>query len=170
MTTSEQQKVLIEKIKLKQKINNIEQIENSYEQVCKELQETKKYYAEFRKKVKGLDIDQILTNEKSFCFYGADGEEGGAGGMRKSFDPTESIDKGVLAEMKKYKNCNPEDVSVLKGLRLKISNYLLTSEGKMLFEAQRQSHRLTKTPLHLDNKILEVNIYPKDDFLNSNHR
>ena len=76
-----------------------------------------------------------MTNEKSFCFYGRDDEGGAAGAMRNSFNPAESIDKGVVAEMKKYKNCNPEDVNVLKGLKLKISNYLLTSEGKMLLSS-----------------------------------
>ena len=71
-----------------------------------------------------------MDNEKSFCIGNSETNEM-ISGQRNSFNPIESIDKSVLAEMKKYKNCNPEDVSILKGLKLKISNYLLAAEEEI---------------------------------------
>ena len=38
----------------------------------KELNETKKYYHEFRKKVRNLDLEEIMQEEKSFCVFGAE--------------------------------------------------------------------------------------------------
>jgi hypothetical protein len=66
-----------------------------------------------------------MNNEKSL-YIGSEADA--LLGYRNSFNPIESIDKTVLAEMKKYKNCNPEDVNILKSLKLKISNYLLSAE------------------------------------------
>jgi len=118
-------KALVDKIKLKQKLENIETIQLKYEEVCQELQETNKHYTEFRKKVKNLNMEKIMNNEKSFCIGSAETNE--FSDQRNSFNPIEQIDKSVLAEMKKYKNCNPDDVSILKGLKLKISNFLLSA-------------------------------------------
>jgi hypothetical protein len=72
-------------------------------------------------------MENIMDNEKSFCIGNTDE----ISGQRNSFNPIESIDKNVLAEMKKYKNCNPEDVTILKGLKLKITNYLLAAEEQV---------------------------------------
>lgn len=45
--------------------------------------------------------------------------------------------------MKKYKNCNPEDVSILKGLKLKISNYLLAAEEEVAVYKSSSQPRMT---------------------------
>ena len=76
-----------------------------------------------------------MNNEKSFCIGNTETDQ--LNGQRNSFNPTEAIDKSVLAEMKKYKNCHPDDVSILKGLKLKISNYILSAEqDEANFKAQ----------------------------------
>lgn len=35
-----------------------------------EVDLTEKYYTAFRKKLEKLNIDKIMENEKSFCFFG----------------------------------------------------------------------------------------------------
>ena len=33
---------------------------------------TEKYYIAFRKKLEKINIDKVMENEKSFCFFGED--------------------------------------------------------------------------------------------------
>lgn len=58
-----------EKLHLRKKMQSMEQIEQQYEQVCTELAATKKYYHEFRRKVGDIDVEAMVTDERSFCFF-----------------------------------------------------------------------------------------------------
>ena len=99
-----------------------------------------------------------MNNEKSFCIGNNEND-----GLRNSFNPIESIDRSVLAEMKKYKNCNPEDVSILKGLKLKISNYLLEAEEDVAIYKQVAVNASRReevyTFLQEENNIFEIDIH-----------
>ena len=66
--------------------------------------------------------------------------------------------------MKKYKNCNPEDVSILKGLKLKISNYLIEAEEDIAIYKQvavnaSSCREEVYTFLHEENNIFEIDIH-----------
>lgn len=69
----------------------------------------------------------------------------------------------MIAEMKKYKNCNPEDVSILKGLKLKISNYLLAAEEDVAIYRQVAVDATKNTSevytfLHEEKSVFEIDI------------
>ena len=97
-----------------------DQIQQQYDQLCAELASTKKYYQEFRRKVADIDVEAMVTDERSFCFFSND----------QSVDSinASNIERDQLEEMKKYKKVHPTDVDILKNLKLKICEYLLDAE------------------------------------------
>ena len=103
----------------------MEAADNYFEIMKKELSETKKHYLEFRKKVSNLDLTEIVDHEKSFCVFGGEHQP----------------DSEILSRLKKYKNCHPDDVAVLKGLSLKLSNYLLKAESEALVSVRKTVHQ-----------------------------
>ena len=82
-----------------------------------------------------------MENQKSFCFmHDVDGMDESR--IDESIDMSldlsfnSNTDKSTLFEMKKYKNLQTEDIKILKGLKLKISNYILKESDKVFAQVQ----------------------------------
>ena len=102
--------------------------DHDVDKMRKELNETRKHYQEFRKKVRNLDVEQIMSEEKSFCVFGAEDRD------------ASKVDEEILYQVKLYKNCHPDDVEILKGMKLKLSNYLLKGEADALASVRKSIH------------------------------
>ena len=87
-----------------------------FESLRQEFLTTKRYYETFKRKVNKLNLESIMENEKSFCFFGADQEGVDESRMDESIDISldlsfnSNTDKSTLFEMKKYKNLATEDI------------------------------------------------------------
>ena len=68
---SDKQK-LLDVIKVKQRQSQVDKDQHDADKIRKELNEIKKHYNEFRKKVRNLDVEEIMQEEKSFCVFGAE--------------------------------------------------------------------------------------------------
>lgn len=95
-------------------------------QEMNDLKTTKRHYEAFRRKIDALSIQKIMEDEKSFQF----------------FDES-SVNKN---EMKKYKGLSSDDIELIKGIKLKISNFLLLQERTSIkyFQTQNQQN-MTKS-------------------------
>jgi hypothetical protein len=87
-----------------------------FESLRQELISTKRYYETFKRKVNKLNLESVMENEKSFCFFGADHQGVDDSRIDESLDISldlsfnSNTDKSTLFEMKKYKNLATEDV------------------------------------------------------------
>ena len=94
-----------------------------------------------------LELDRVMENQKSFCFFPGDAFGMDESRIDESIDMSldlsfnSNTDKSTLFEMKKYKNLMPEDVKILKGLKLKISNYVLKESDKVFAQVQEMQRK-----------------------------
>lgn len=135
-----------------------------------ELRQTKRHYESFRQHLMKLDVDEIVNTDKDHFFFGDSGTGDPRGSWRDAEaaeDGAQEIDPSVVAEMKKYKNLLPEDVEVLRQVRLKITNYLLLEQEKRSTTAEGTSSailgpiRPVKDPLEVELCATEFEIYSK---------
>lgn len=147
-----------------------ERSEQQRQQLKSELTQTKRHYESFRQHLLKLDVDEVVNADKDHFFFG----DWGKGQARRSEkegneeeDVGQEIDSSVVAEMKKYKNLLPEDIEVLRQLRLKITNYLLLEQDKRSTTAEGTSSgilgpiRQLKEPLEAESCAAEFEIYSK---------
>ena len=184
----ERKSTLMQSIQARATRRDTEQVELGYEETCQELKNTKRHYDAFRKKVEKLNLDKIMDNEKSFSIFGGGdavdldqnhlavneqtvdpGLEGGQ--QSNGLAPQRNLDKSVLFEIKQYKNMHPDDIHLFKGLKLKISNYLLQEADKM--QADTNGQRVTnvggarmsvleaKYRTQIDKKVMQLSIQPR---------